>query len=59
MRPLVAHCQFGLGKLYDRIGQTERAREKLAAATAMYRDMGMHSWPDQGKGVTHAAHPSR
>jgi tetratricopeptide (TPR) repeat protein len=48
MRPLIAHCQFGLGKLYDRIRQTDRAREKLATATAMYRAMGMDSWLDQG-----------
>jgi hypothetical protein len=41
MRPLVAHCHLGLGKLYRRTGQGEQAQEHLAAATTMYRDMGM------------------
>jgi hypothetical protein len=27
MRPLVAHCYFGLGKRYRRTGQREQARE--------------------------------
>jgi hypothetical protein len=38
MRPLVAHCHLGLGRLYRRIGETERARENFTAATAMPRD---------------------
>jgi hypothetical protein len=29
MRPLVAHCHFGLGKLSRRTGQRERAQEHL------------------------------
>jgi tetratricopeptide (TPR) repeat protein len=41
MRPLVAHCRLGLGKLYGRIGKPEHARENLTAATTMYRDMDM------------------
>jgi tetratricopeptide (TPR) repeat protein len=41
MRPLIAHCRFGLGNLYDRIGKPEQARENLAAATTLYREMGM------------------
>ena len=44
MRPLVAHCHLGLGKLYRRTGKPEQAQEHLAAATAMYRDMGMTYW---------------
>jgi tetratricopeptide (TPR) repeat protein len=42
MRPLVAHCHFGLGKLYRRIGKREQARERLSSATRMYREMDMH-----------------
>lgn len=48
MRPLVAHCRLGLGKLYERIGQPEQARENITAATILYRDMNMHFWLDAG-----------
>jgi tetratricopeptide (TPR) repeat protein len=37
MRPLAAHCHFGLGKLYRRIGKREKASEHLTTATALYR----------------------
>src|SRR5262249_30081833 len=47
MRPLVAHCQRGLGKLYRNIGKLEQARENLAAAATMYREMGMNFWLEQ------------
>jgi class 3 adenylate cyclase/tetratricopeptide (TPR) repeat protein len=47
MRPLVAHCHLGLGKLYGRKGRAEDAREKLEAAMTMYRDLEMESWLDQ------------
>ena len=43
MRPLVAHCHLGLGKLYRRTGKPEHARENLTAATTMYREMDMDS----------------
>jgi class 3 adenylate cyclase/tetratricopeptide (TPR) repeat protein len=44
MRPLVAHCHLGLGKLYWRTGKREQAQEYLTTATTMYRDMGMTYW---------------
>jgi predicted ATPase/class 3 adenylate cyclase len=44
MRPLVAHCHFGLGKLYAKTNQCEEAREHLAGATTLYREMGMQFW---------------
>jgi tetratricopeptide (TPR) repeat protein len=44
IRPLVAHCHLGLGKLYSRTGKPEQARENLVAATTMYREMGMDFW---------------
>jgi tetratricopeptide (TPR) repeat protein len=44
MRPLVAHCHLGLGRLFRRTGEPEPARERLAEAAAMYRDMGMRYW---------------
>jgi hypothetical protein len=44
MRPLVAHCHFGLGTLYRRSGKREQASEHLMTATTMYREMGMMYW---------------
>ena len=41
MRPLVAHCHLGLGKLYRRTGKREEADEHLTTATTMYREMDM------------------
>src|SRR5207245_2086468 len=35
MRPLVAHCHLGLGKLYRRTGKREQAQEHLTTATTM------------------------
>jgi hypothetical protein len=49
MRPLVAHCHLGLGKLYRRTGQREQTREHLATATTMYREMGMTYWVEQAE----------
>jgi class 3 adenylate cyclase/tetratricopeptide (TPR) repeat protein len=54
MRPLIAHCHLGLGKLYQRIGETELARNALTTATTMYRDMDMSFWLDQGEGEIRA-----
>jgi tetratricopeptide (TPR) repeat protein len=44
MRPLVAHCHFGLAGLYRRTGHTAKAREHLRTAAAMYREMDMRFW---------------
>jgi tetratricopeptide (TPR) repeat protein len=49
MRPLVAHCQLGLGKLYRRIGKPQEAREHLVTATRMYREMDMRFWLEQAQ----------
>jgi len=49
MRPLVAHCHLGLGKLYQRTGNREQAQEHLTTATAMYREMGMTYWLEQAE----------
>ena len=49
MRPLVAHCHFGLSKLYQRTGSTEQAREHLTVATSMYREMGMQFYLNQAE----------
>jgi tetratricopeptide (TPR) repeat protein len=49
MRPLVAHCHLGLGKLYRRTGKREQAQEHLRTATTMYREMGMTYWREQAE----------
>jgi tetratricopeptide (TPR) repeat protein len=49
MRPLVAHCHLGLGKLDRRTGQLEQAREHLTTAAALYREMGMTYWLDKAE----------
>ena len=49
MRPLVAHCHLGLGKLYVRTGKREQAQEHLTTATTMYREMGMTYWQEQAQ----------
>ena len=46
MRPLVAHCHRGLGKLYPK---REQAQEHLATATTMYREMDMRFWLEQAE----------
>jgi class 3 adenylate cyclase/tetratricopeptide (TPR) repeat protein len=50
MRPLVAHCHFGLGRLYRRTDKREQAREHLTTATTMYGAMGMSFWLEQAQG---------
>jgi class 3 adenylate cyclase/tetratricopeptide (TPR) repeat protein len=47
MRPLVAHCHLGLGRLHRQAGRPAQAREHLAAAKAMYDEMGMRFWLEQ------------
>jgi class 3 adenylate cyclase/tetratricopeptide (TPR) repeat protein len=49
MRPLVAHCHLGLGKLYRRRGKRHQAQEHLTIATTMYREMDMGFWLEQAE----------
>jgi tetratricopeptide (TPR) repeat protein len=44
MRPLQAHCHWGLGALYRQIGQAEHARAALSTTIEMYQDMEMTFW---------------
>ena len=53
MRPLVAHCRFGLGTLYGRTGDRARAQEHLTAATRMYREMDMPFWLEKSEVARH------
>jgi tetratricopeptide (TPR) repeat protein len=49
MRPLQAHCHFGLGRLYMAIGQRERAGGELSTAIDLYRAMEMTFWVPQAE----------
>ena len=49
MRPLMAHCHLGLGKLSRRTGRHDLAREHLTTATTMYREMRMRLWLEQAE----------
>ena len=48
MRPLIAHCHLGLGRVHDRLGKPD-AHKHLATAAAMYRDMDMAFWLKQAE----------
>ena len=47
MRPLVAHCHLGLGKLYRRTDRREQAHVHLTTATSMYLEMDLRFWLEQ------------
>jgi hypothetical protein len=49
MRPLVAHCHLGLGKLYRRTGKHEQAHGGLTTAATLYREMGMGWWLEKAE----------
>ena len=59
MRPLIAHCHLGLGKLYRRTGQREQAHEHLTIATTLYREMDMPFWLEQAETEIKGWHESR
>jgi tetratricopeptide (TPR) repeat protein len=47
MRPLLAHCHLGLGRLHRHTGKRHEAQEHLGMAAAMYREMDMRFWLEQ------------
>ena len=49
MRPLVAHCQLGLGRLQRRTGDRQAVEERLSKAATMYREMEMSFWLGQAE----------
>jgi tetratricopeptide (TPR) repeat protein len=44
MRPLLAHCHLGLGKLHAKVGMQQQARGELSTAIELYRAMAMTFW---------------
>ena len=49
MRPLIARCHLGLGRLDRRTGKRHEAQEHLATATVMFREMDMRFWLEQAE----------
>lgn len=48
MRPLIARCHFGLGKVFGRVGDG-RSTAHLTAAGSLFREMGMRFWAEQAE----------
>jgi hypothetical protein len=44
MRPLLARCALGLGRLHASVGRHEAAQECLAGAEQALRALGMRLW---------------
>ena len=49
MRPLVAHCNVGLGRLYRRTGNQQQAKAYFADGVAMMREMEMGLWLEKAE----------
>jgi tetratricopeptide (TPR) repeat protein len=49
MRPLQAHCHFGLGTLYARIDRNSQAQAVLSTAEGLYRTLDMRFWLSQAE----------
>jgi tetratricopeptide (TPR) repeat protein len=49
MRPLIAHCHVGIGKLYKRSGELRLANEHLNDGIAMMREMKMGLWLERAE----------
>jgi hypothetical protein len=49
MRPLQSRCHLELGRLFVAAGEKAKARDHLATATAMMREMGMGIWLEQAE----------
>ena len=46
MKPLLAHCDLGRGRVYSRAGDKAEANRHLNAAVAGMREMDMRFWLD-------------
>ncbi len=49
MRPLMAHCQMGLGSAHAARGALDQARIEIAAAREQYSEMAMTRWKDRAE----------
>jgi len=49
MRPLIAHCHLGLGKVRRQTGKCQEAREHLTTAATMYGEMDIRFWLEKAE----------
>ena len=49
MRPLVARCHLGLGRLYRQAGEGAAAKEHLSTARTMLAQMEMRFWLEEAE----------
>ncbi len=49
MRPLLAHCHLGLGKLFRAVGRPDEAQGELSTTISMLSEMGMAFWLPQAE----------
>jgi hypothetical protein len=49
MRPEIARCRVSLGRLHRRRGETGAADEHVAAAIALFRDLGTTFWAERAE----------
>jgi class 3 adenylate cyclase/tetratricopeptide (TPR) repeat protein len=54
MRPRLASCHLGLGRLHVRTGKHASARAHLGSATALFREMDMRFWLEQAEAAMRA-----
>jgi tetratricopeptide (TPR) repeat protein len=47
MRPLAARCHLGLGRLYRKTGEPQKAQSELAAAVEEFSSMEITFWGEQ------------
>jgi tetratricopeptide (TPR) repeat protein len=57
MRPLIAHCHLGLGKLYRQTGDHVKADEHLGTARTMYGEMDMRFYLAQAEAARAGGEP--
>jgi tetratricopeptide (TPR) repeat protein len=57
MRPLLAHCHLGLGRLLHRLGRAAAARRELEGSLTLFRSMAMEIWASRAASELAASAP--
>jgi len=54
MRPLVAHCNLALARVHPETDRRNEVSERLAIASALYREMEMRFWLEKAESAPRA-----
>jgi class 3 adenylate cyclase/tetratricopeptide (TPR) repeat protein len=54
LQPLLAHCQLGLGDLYERMGSPTEANKRRERGQRLLKELGMKSWFNLERGLSSA-----